>query len=361
MNRKRTRAAIAIMMAALLTLGLGSVVQAAPRKVHACVAKKAKAGQKKGATRIVKRNSKCKSYEKKIKWSVRGQRGLRGYRGYRGAQGEAGATTFGAPGVDGTDGTDGLSAYELALANGLTNGLDEDDWILSLEGEDGESAFEIYQRVCTTDCAATEEEWLASLEGNPGANGNDGAPGQDGVPGPPGADGPPGLTGEKGNDGVPGPPGAAGPPGLTGDRGPAGAPGQNGLNGSDGKSAYQLAVDNGFEGTFAQWMQSLHGKDGAQGPAGPQGDPGGWGVILKQAQSALANDPTASIECPDKYVAVGGGASDSQGKGLSKSHPRSDPNGVANGWFAEANANGGVPKSVLTVFALCAPAETATP
>lgn len=32
--------------------------------------------------------------------------------------------------------------------------------------------------------------------------------------------------------------------------------------GQDGKSAYQVAVDNGFEGTEEEWLESLKGEDG---------------------------------------------------------------------------------------------------
>jgi hypothetical protein len=35
-----------------------------------------------------------------------------------------------------------------------------------------------------------------------------------------------------------------------------------GGGGKDGKSAYEIAVKNGFKGTEAEWLQSLHGKDG---------------------------------------------------------------------------------------------------
>ena len=31
--------------------------------------------------------------------------------------------------------------------------------------------------------------------------------------------------------------------------------------GADGKSAYQIAIDNGYTGTEAEWLESLHGKD----------------------------------------------------------------------------------------------------
>ena len=39
----------------------------------------------------------------------------------------------------------------------------------------------------------------------------------------------------------------------------------------DGKSAYQIAVDNGFEGTEAEWLESLKGSDGADGADGSDG------------------------------------------------------------------------------------------
>lgn len=41
--------------------------------------------------------------------------------------------------------------------------------------------------------------------------------------------------------------------------------------GDPGKSAYQVAVDNGFSGTQAQWLASLVGTQGPQGIPGPAG------------------------------------------------------------------------------------------
>ena len=52
-----------------------------------------------------------------------------------------------------------------------------------------------------------------------------------------------------------------------------------GENGIDGKSAYQLAVNNGFVGTEAEWITSLKGETGPIGPAGPQGQTGETGAI----------------------------------------------------------------------------------
>jgi hypothetical protein len=37
------------------------------------------------------------------------------------------------------------------------------------------------------------------------------------------------------------------------------------LKGASGKSAYQIAVDNGFEGTESEWLESLKGESGASG------------------------------------------------------------------------------------------------
>lgn len=47
--------------------------------------------------------------------------------------------------------------------------------------------------------------------------------------------------------------------------------------GADGKSAYEIALDLGFEGTKEEWLLSLKGADGAQGPQGEKGDKGDRG------------------------------------------------------------------------------------
>lgn len=48
--------------------------------------------------------------------------------------------------------------------------------------------------------------------------------------------------------------------------------------GDPGKSAYEIAVEQGFVGTEEEWLESLKGQDGAQGPQGPQGPQGDPGV-----------------------------------------------------------------------------------
>lgn len=49
---------------------------------------------------------------------------------------------------------------------------------------------------------------------------------------------------------------------------------QGGVAGEDGKSAYEIAVEHGFEGTEAEWLESLKGEQGPQGPQGPPGQDG---------------------------------------------------------------------------------------
>src|SRR5690606_4778169 len=47
-----------------------------------------------------------------------------------------------------------------------------------------------------------------------------------------------------------------------------------GVKGDPGDSAYQIAVNNGYTGTEAEWLDSLHGEPGPQGEQGEQGLPG---------------------------------------------------------------------------------------
>lgn len=44
------------------------------------------------------------------------------------------------------------------------------------------------------------------------------------------------------------------------------------IQGPEGKSAYDLAVKNGFEGTVEEWIESLKGPPGPEGPPGPPAD-----------------------------------------------------------------------------------------
>ena len=65
-------------------------------------------------------------------------------------------------------------------------------------------------------------------------------------------------------------------------------PGPQGEPGPEGASAYDIAVDNGFEGSETEWLASLKGEKGADGragadgPQGPKGDTGPAGATGPQ-------------------------------------------------------------------------------
>ena len=59
--------------------------------------------------------------------------------------------------------------------------------------------------------------------------------------------------------------------GQDGSNGSDGKDGQNGQDGTNGKTAYEIAVTNGFEGTEQEWLLSLKGEKGEQGIQGEKG------------------------------------------------------------------------------------------
>ena len=61
---------------------------------------------------------------------------------------------------------------------------------------------------------------------------------------------------------------------LKGKYGENGVDGKDGVNGSDGKSAYIIAVEHGFVGTATEWLESLRGADGKDGLPGKDGKNG---------------------------------------------------------------------------------------
>lgn len=186
----------------------------------------------------------------------------------------------GPPGADGTPGgppgpvgADGDSAYEVAVENGFSG--TEQQWLASLEGEPGPtgptgpagatgpagtpgaSGPSAYQAAVDNGFQGTEQEWLASLEGPQGEDGrsayqvalDNGFPGTE----------------------------AQWLASLEGEAGPVGPAGETGPSGAEGPSAYEVAVAGGFAGTEAQWLASL------EGPAGTPGTPGAPGADGRSA------------------------------------------------------------------------------
>ncbi len=126
-----------------------------------------------------------------------------------------------AEGKDGEAGNNGKSAYEIAYALDNTIGTEE-QWIASLKAKDGKDGREVLLNVSATHIQwkySGEEAWedLIAIES---------------------------LKGLKGDPG------------------------------SDGKSAYQIAKDEGFDGTEAEWLASLKGEKGDPGKDGAQGETG---------------------------------------------------------------------------------------
>ena len=73
---------------------------------------------------------------------------------------------------------------------------------------------------------------------------------------------------------------------LKGDKGNPGAKGNPGQDGADGKSAYAIAVEHGYEDSEEKWLLSLKGEKGDTGERGEKGDAG---VDGKDGFSPIAN------------------------------------------------------------------------
>lgn len=172
---------------------------------------------------------------------ARGEQGLQGVRGERGLQGERGAQ--GERGIQGLQGVQGLQGLP---------GVKGD---AGAKGEQGERG-------------------LQGLQGARGLQGERGLPGADGAKGDKGEQGERGLTGAKGDKG------------SDGLDGKDGLPGAKGVDGKDGKSAYQIAVANGFSGDEAAWLLSLKGEKGEKGDPGSGGS-GTDTTALQQEIDAL--------------------------------------------------------------------------
>ena len=164
-----------------------------------------------------------------------GQDGKDGPMGPQGPQGAPGRD--GNNGIDGAPGEDGIGINSIEINSkgelvlyysnntevnlGKIVGADGIDGKDGANGQDGKSAYEIAK---ANGYVGTEQEWLVSLKGK---NGIDGTNGKDG------------YTPVKGVDYFDGTNGA------------------DGEDGADGKSAYEIAKDNGFVGTEKEWLDSL--------------------------------------------------------------------------------------------------------
>ena len=135
--------------------------------------------------------------------------------------------------------------------------------------------------------------------------------GDTGPAGPEGPQGPQGIQGEQGPRGFTGDTGPQGPQGEKGDtgqQGPAGPKGDDGGAGPRGLSAYEVAKQNGFTGTEAEWLASLKGEKGDKGDAGSGGSSdvteatvAGWGFTKN---AGTYSKPSGGIPKTDLASAV---------------------------------------------------------
>ncbi len=195
-----------------------------------------------------------------------GPQGPIGLTGATGAQGQIGLTgATGPQGIQGPAGANGLSAYDIAVQNGYTG--TQAQWLSTTTGAAGTNGVDGKNTLVKTtiepsgvNCATGGTKVEVGLDANSNGildaseinttltkyicNGLDGATGPQGVAGTNGATGPQGIQGVAG---------------TTGPQGPAGA---NGL------SAYDIAVQNGYTGTQAQWLSTTTGAAGTNGVDG---------------------------------------------------------------------------------------------
>lgn len=87
--------------------------------------------------------------------------------------------------------------------------------------------------------------------------------------------------------------------GEPGEPGRQGDPGRDGVDITEGGSAYEIALAEGFQGTREEWLESLKGEPGEPGRQGEKGDPGedGFGVDGSSAyEIALENGFVGNIQ-----------------------------------------------------------------
>lgn len=178
--------------------------------------------------------------------SLVGPQGPTGSQGPQGVAGVAGAV--GPQGPQGPSGVSGVTArgnYSAAAAYVVND-------LVTYNGTT------YICQAASTGNLPTNTSYFAvfAAQGPQGPQGPSGPAGATGATGPQGATGPAGPAGATGPTGAQGP---AGQQGLTGPAGATGATGAQGLQGPQGKSAYEVAVTNGFVGTESQWLASLGG------------------------------------------------------------------------------------------------------
>ncbi len=88
--------------------------------------------------------------------------------------------------------------------------------------------------------------------------------------------------------------------------------GTGGIPGADGKSAYEIAVEEGFEGDETAWLASLKGPAGAAGKDGKDGAAGSPGIVISSTEPTDPSHPVwidpDGDETPDNPLGITGAA-----------------------------------------------------
>lgn len=95
------------------------------------------------------------------------------------------------------------------------------------------------------------------------------------------------------------------------------------IEGIDGKSAYEIALDNGFIGTESEWLLSLKGEQGAEGDSAYQvAIANGFMGTEAQWLESLVGEQGPSGSVTDQHNLL-------EGRDLADAHPASSISGLA--------------------------------
>ena len=191
----------------------------------------------------------------------------------------------------GEKGENGLSAYQIAQQAGFTG--TETEWLQSLKGQKGDNGLPGKDAPKITDVTLNDDQTQIIFTLSDGTKLESSFKAPTAIPGKDGKDAPK-ITGVSYKDNqlvftlsdnstI-----SATLPDLTG---PAGQ------KGSDGLSAYQIAVNDGFKGSEQDWLQSLKGAKGDAGIAG-QNAPKITGVKFGNNQLTFTLSDDSSISTP---------------------------------------------------------------
>lgn len=215
------------------------------------------------------------AFDYEVKNGEQGIQGLRGEQGEPGIPGQQGIQ--GIPGERGKDGYPFLIYKEYdSLSDFNSDDFPQIGLMFMVKEYDENNAYPVYRY---TGEGENPYSYITGLSGGEAVKGDKGDPGQDGAQGIPGQAGQDGTTYQPtigtvtaGN--------TASASVVTDDenktaefsfvlpKGDMGDKGDPGQNGTDGKSAYEIAVDNGFIGSEGDWLESLDGEDGKDGKDG---------------------------------------------------------------------------------------------